>query len=110
MKVGKPICVKSFSRLFTFILVLSACLVGPKMSAMAQTAAAVAAPPDQDLTEIIVTGSRIAAPNEVSTSPIQVITAKQIQQGGKIDAIDLLNQLPQNFQNSVVDFSNTSSG
>ena len=37
------------------------------------------------LQEIIVTGSRIAAPNEVSTSPIQVISAKSIQVSGKTD-------------------------
>jgi iron complex outermembrane receptor protein len=80
------------------------------MPAFAQQTPVAAAEPDAGLTEIVVTGSRIAAPNEVSTSPIQVVTAKEIQQGGKIDAIDLLNQLPQNFQNSVVDFSNTSSG
>src|ERR1700678_1712928 len=37
------------------------------------------APADsQPLQEIIVTGSRIAAPNEVSTSPIQVISAQSI--------------------------------
>ena len=56
------------------------------------------------------TGSRIAAPNEASTSPIQVVTSRELQQGGKTDVIDLINQLPQNFQNPAVDFSNTSSG
>lgn len=63
-----------------------------------------------DLQEIVVTGSRIAAPNATSTSPIQVVTSSEIKQGGKTDIIDLINQLPQNFQNASVDFSNTSSG
>ena len=60
--------------------------------------------------EVVVTGSRIAAPNETSTSAIQVVPAKEFEQGGKRDVIDLLNQLPQNFQNAMTDFSNTSSG
>lgn len=60
--------------------------------------------------EVVVTGSRIAAPNLTSTSPIQVVTGRELQQGGKTDVIDLLNQLPQNFQNSATDFSNTSTG
>jgi iron complex outermembrane receptor protein len=63
-----------------------------------------------ELEEVIVTGSRIAVPNATSTSPIQVVTAKEIKLGGKTDMIDLINQLPQNFQNSAADFSNTSSG
>ena len=56
------------------------------------------------------TGSRIVAPNVASTSPVQVITAQEIKLGGKTDIIDVLNQLPQNFQNASVDFSNTSNG
>jgi iron complex outermembrane receptor protein len=64
----------------------------------------------EGLQEVIVTGSRIASVNATSTSPIQVVTAKEVQQGGKTDIIDLINQLPQNFQNSSVDFSNTSNG
>jgi iron complex outermembrane recepter protein len=60
--------------------------------------------------EIIVTGSRIVGPNATSASPIQVVTAKEIRQGGKTDIIDLVNQLPQNFQSVAADFSNTSSG
>jgi outer membrane receptor for ferrienterochelin and colicin len=39
-----------------------------------------------------------------------VVTSRELQPGGKTDVIDLINQLPQNFQNAAVDFSNTSSG
>jgi outer membrane receptor for ferrienterochelin and colicin len=84
---------------------VSLCALG----ASAQTQPAVAQP-TVELEEVVVTGSRIAAPNEVSTSPIQVVTAKEIQQGGKTDIIDLLNQLPQNFQNANSDLSNSSTG
>ncbi len=53
------------------------------------------------LQEVVVTGSRIAAPNLTSTSPIQVISSKTIQETGKNDVSDILLQLPQNFNNSL---------
>jgi len=53
------------------------------------------------LQEVVVTGSRIAAPNLTSTSPIQVISSKTIQQTGKNDISDVILQLPQNFNNSL---------
>jgi iron complex outermembrane recepter protein len=53
------------------------------------------------LQEVIVTGSRIAAPNLTSTSPIQVISSRTIQETGKNDISDVLLQLPQNFNNSL---------
>ena len=72
----------------------------------------IAAPAEsQPLQEIIVTGSRIAAPNEVSTSPIQVVTSKDIQVYGKTDVSDLINLLPQNFNNDLgQDLGNGTSG
>jgi iron complex outermembrane recepter protein len=61
--------------------------------------------------EIIVTGSRIPAPNLESTSPIQVVTAQEIQLGGRMDISDVINQLPQNFSNSLgQDLGNRTSG
>ncbi len=63
------------------------------------------------LQEIIVTGSRIAARNEVSTSPIQVISAKSIQVSGKTDITDVISQLPQIFINDLgQDLGNGTSG
>ncbi|HLB83788.1 MAG TPA: TonB-dependent receptor plug domain-containing protein, partial [Steroidobacteraceae bacterium] len=58
--------------------------------------------------EIVITGSRIAAPNMSSTSPVQVVSDEEIQHLGKTDMVDILNTLPQVFQNSATDFSNTS--
>src|SRR5438045_1515708 len=71
--------------------------------AAAVTIPAFAADEDEavQLQEVVVTGSRIAAPNLTSTSPIQVISAKTIQQTGKNDISDVLLQLPQNFNNSL---------
>jgi outer membrane receptor protein involved in Fe transport len=63
------------------------------------------------LQDIIVTGSRIAAPNEVSTSPIEVISAKSIEVSGKSDITDVINQLPQIFTNDLgQDLGNGTSG
>ena len=59
------------------------------------------------VTEIVVTGSRIPQPNLTSVSPIQAVSHQDFQLQGATDVIDLLNTLPQNFQNNVSDFSNT---
>jgi iron complex outermembrane recepter protein len=65
----------------------------------------------QALQEVVVTGSRIAAPNEVSTSPIQVISAKSIQASGKTDITDIISELPQMFTNDLgQDLGNGTSG
>jgi iron complex outermembrane recepter protein len=79
--------------------------------AVAQQAPAAIATTAEPLQEIIVTGSRIAAPNEVSTSPIQVLSTQYIQQSGKTDISDLITQLPQNFNNGLgQDLGNGTSG
>ena len=63
------------------------------------------------LQEVVVTGSRIAAPNAVSTSPVQVLNSRDIQATGKTDLSDILYQLPQILNNDVgQDFSNRTSG
>jgi outer membrane receptor protein involved in Fe transport len=58
--------------------------------------------------EIVVTGSRIPQPNLTSVSPIEAVGHQEFQLQGKTDVIDILNNLPQNFQNNTADFSNTS--
>jgi len=64
-----------------------------------------------ELEEVVITGSRIAAPNQVSTSPIVVTTAKDIKVSGKSDVSDLLRQLPQIFNNEIgQDLGNTTNG
>jgi iron complex outermembrane recepter protein len=92
-------------------LLYAAAIAVTSMPAMAQQPPAAAATPDATLEEVIVTGSRIAAPNEVSTSPIVAISSKSIETTGKTDISDLIMQLPQNFNNSLgQDLGNTSSG
>jgi iron complex outermembrane recepter protein len=92
-------------------LLIGAAIVLTGLPALAQQAPVATAPTDTALTEIIVTGSRIAAPNEVSTSPIAVLSQKYIEVSGKTDLNDLLMQLPQNFNNSLSqDLGNTTTG
>ncbi|MGB6307651.1 MAG: hypothetical protein WBF89_07635, partial [Steroidobacteraceae bacterium] len=59
-----------------------------------QVAATTAAPAsDTSLAEVVVTGSRIAVPNQVSISPVTFVTAVDIQRTGVTRVEDLLNQL-----------------
>ncbi|MEP7242797.1 MAG: TonB-dependent receptor [Gammaproteobacteria bacterium] len=90
----------------TALASLTHTLYSPAATALAQQAAA--ADNDTPIKEVVVTGSRIPQPNLESASPIQVVTAQDFKNTGKQDVIDLLNQLPQNFQNIATDFSNTS--
>jgi iron complex outermembrane receptor protein len=86
----------------------------PFLTAVASLAPAQQQPPAapaEELQEIIVTGSRIAAPNLKSSSPIQVVTAAEIKVTGKSDISDIINQLPQNFNNDLgQDLGNRTSG
>jgi outer membrane receptor protein involved in Fe transport len=87
-------------------------------AALAQTAPAApaaaapaAAAQQAQLQEVVVTGSRIAAPNQKSTSPIEVVSSAAIRSTGKSDISDVLNQLPQNFNNAIgQDLGNGTSG
>src|SRR5215469_6777744 len=93
-------------------------LIAASASAWALTAAAQTAPaPPAEATaepavqEVVVTGSRIAAPNQVSSSPIQVVTSEEMQRTGLTDVSDILYQLPQLENNAIgQDFSNRTSG
>jgi iron complex outermembrane receptor protein len=111
MRMHKLLGITRFMK--RFAIVLSACvgIAAIEMSAIAQQVPAAAVAPEAPLQEIIVTGSRIAAPNEVSTSPIEVLSSKYIEATGKTDITDLINQLPQVFNNSIgQDLGNTTSG
>src|SRR5712664_2825863 len=97
-----------FASAFNKRLLLAVAIGVPSIPIFAQQAPATSAEP---LQEIIVTGSRIAAPNEVSSSPIAVLSSKYIETSGKTDISDLILQLPQIFNNSLgQDLGNTTSG
>ena len=78
--------------------------------ANAQTAIPAAATSDTTLSEVVVTGSRIAVPNEVSISPVTFVSAVDIQRTGVTRVEDLLNQLPQVFADQNSNVSNGSDG
>jgi iron complex outermembrane receptor protein len=62
-----------------------------------------------NLQEVVVTGSRIPVPGNISsTSPIAAVSSQEIRQEGRSDAIDILNNLPQNIIASAVDLGNNS--
>ncbi len=63
---------------------------------------------DGEVTEVVVTGTRIPQPNLTSISPVQVVGAQSVLLGGRPSTIDILNQLPQVTQNSSVDLGPTS--
>ena len=92
------------------LLLVGVLATASSLTAVAQQQTKVAAT-EEPLQEIVVTGSRIAAPNAVSTSPIQVISSESIATTGKTDISDLIMQLPQNLNNGLgQDLGNTTSG
>src|SRR6204780_2921026 len=78
--------------------------------ANAQTAPAVAANNDASLQEVVVTGSRISVPNQVSISPVTFVSALEVQQSGVTRVEDLLNELPQVFAAQGANISNGATG
>src|SRR3984893_14919797 len=69
-----------------------------------------AATPEPTLQEVVVTGSRLPVPaNITATSPITIVSGQDIQLQGHTDITDVINQLPQNIIGANADFGNTSS-
>ncbi len=62
------------------------------------------------LKEVVVTGSLIATPNQVSMSPVTFISAQAIQQTGATRIEDMLNQLPQVFADQGSNVVNGATG
>ena len=95
-------------RLLASSMICGVALMALSATPAAAAAAAAAASDNSEVSEIAVTGSRIPQPNLSSVSPIQVVTDQEFKLQGKTDVIDLINNLPQNFQNPRADFSGTS--
>jgi iron complex outermembrane receptor protein len=77
-------------------------------AAFAALSASPAFAQDSNVSEIVVTGSRIPQPNLTSISPVQVVGSQQVLMGGRPSTIDILNQLPQVTQNAAVDLGPSS--
>jgi iron complex outermembrane recepter protein len=78
--------------------------------ANAQTAPTVAANNEPLLQEVVVTGSRIAVPNQISISPVTFVSAADVQATGVTRVEDLLNELPQVFASQGSAASNAADG
>ena len=78
--------------------------------ANAQTAPAAAAGSEASLQEVVVTGSRISVPNQVSISPVTFVSAMDVAQTGVTRVEDLLNELPQIFASQGANISNGATG
>ncbi|MBV8782719.1 MAG: TonB-dependent receptor [Gammaproteobacteria bacterium] len=76
----------------------------------AQQAGEAPAPEAAPIEEVVVTGSRIPVPaNITSTSPTTIVSSQEVRLQGSTDITDLMNQLPQNIIGANSDFGNTSS-
>jgi iron complex outermembrane recepter protein len=70
------------------------CLIALAMSAQAQQTPKVAAPADDNLQEVIVTGSRIARPDLDRLEPTTTVDSKTFDQRGYLDVGQALSELP----------------
>jgi outer membrane receptor protein involved in Fe transport len=64
----------------------------------------------EELEQVIVTGSRIPQPNLEGTSPVSVIGAQEIDFQGTQQVEDLINNMPQVFAGQGGNYSNGASG
>ena len=65
---------------------------------------------DENVEEVVVTGTRITNPNIVSTSQVQVVTAEDIDNRGAVRLEDVLNDLPQIAPGQIAQTANGSNG
>ncbi|WP_293903393.1 TonB-dependent receptor [Phenylobacterium sp.] len=72
--------------------------------------AAAAAPAGDEVTEVVVTGTRIPSPNLQSVSPVTAVTAAEIKATGVTRVEDLINSLPQAFAAQGSSISNGATG
>ena len=82
-----------------------AVLYGGVIASLSASGAALAAdadPPEEELEEVIVTGSLIRSPNQSSSSPIVSAGMDDLERSGDVSLIANLNQMPQfNAQSGV---------
>ena len=86
---------------FALLAAGSASLGMQAMTAVAQ---------DQEVEQVVVTGSRIRMPNLEGTSPVTQVTSADIATQGVTRVEDLVNQLPQAFAAQNATVSNGSTG
>src|ERR1700677_2524312 len=104
-----PNRIRSLAKRGLLTLSMCACLAATSMPVMAQQTPATTAEPEPTLQEVVVTGSRIPGPANLSApSPLTVVTSQDIKISGYTDSTDMLNSLPQNIISGNSDFGNRS--
>jgi iron complex outermembrane receptor protein len=94
-------------RLLASSMICGAALLG--LSAT-QASAAAAAAPSAEVSEIVVTGTRIPTPNLTSAAPVTSVSAADIKAQGVTRVEDLVNSLPQAFAAQGSNYSNAATG
>lgn len=91
---------------------LAALSVAPGLAsaAFAQEGGPQSGQPSEDRDVVVITGTRIASPNLVTTSPVTQVTSEDIQATGVTRVEDLVTQLPQAFAAQNASVSNGASG
>ncbi|WP_269714012.1 TonB-dependent receptor plug domain-containing protein [Caulobacter sp. NIBR2454] len=89
-------------------LLASSMICGAAFMAMSATTAY--AQDDVAVEEIVVTGSRIARPDLVSTSPVATVGEQELKQSGVVNTENLLNTLPQAVPGITSTVNNGSGG
>jgi outer membrane receptor protein involved in Fe transport len=99
-------------RLLASSMIVGAALAGVSATqAYAAPAATPAATPaSSEVSEIVVTGTRIPTPNLTSVAPVTSVTAADIKAQGVARVEDLINSLPQAFAAQGSNVSNGSNG
>ncbi|HEY2750355.1 TonB-dependent receptor domain-containing protein [Phenylobacterium sp.] len=96
-------------RLLASSMICGAAFLGLSAT-QASAAAAAAAPASGEVSEIVVTGTRIPSPNLTSVAPVTSVTSADIKAQGVTRMEDLLNSLPQAFAAQGSNVSNASDG
>jgi iron complex outermembrane recepter protein len=88
------------------------CSIRSALAVSAATAALVSNTQAQEspVTEVIVTGSRIASPNLESISPVAAISSEDIRVTGRTRVEDIINQMPQAIAEQGGSVSNGATG
>ena len=90
-------------RLLASSMICGAALLGVSTPALAQSGA-------DEVSEVVVTGTRIPSPNLESVSPVTAIGAQELRAQGVTRVEDMLNSLPQAFAAQGAALSNGSTG
>jgi iron complex outermembrane recepter protein len=91
-------------------LLASSMICGAAVAAVASPVLAQTTSSSEEVSEVVVTGTRIPSPNLESVSPVTAVTAAEIKAQGITRVEDLINSLPQSFAAQGSSISNGATG